>query len=69
MQGKFDAYRLRCHNNFTRRKENKKLAFEQKNYFLLLNEHIVVLLKFKKKFHKHFLSTYMLRSKLKKERG
>ena len=38
MQGKFDAYRLLCHNKFTRRKENKKIR---------------MLLKFKKKFHKY----------------
>ena len=32
-QGKFDAYRLLCHNKFTRRKEKKKFAFEQKEIF------------------------------------
>ena len=68
MQGKFDANGLLCHNKSARREENKKCVFEQKEFFLLLNEYIVMLLKFKKKFHK-YLSTCMLHSKLRKERG
>ena len=67
MPGKFDAYRLLCPNKFTSRKKNTKFAFEQKN-ILLLNEDILMVLKFKKKFHK-YLSTCMLHSKLRKKRG
>ena len=48
-------------------KKNTKFAFEQKN-ILLLNEDILMVLKFKKKFHK-YLSTCMLHSKLRKKRG
>ena len=32
-QSKFDAYRLFCHNKFTRRKVNTKFAFEQEITF------------------------------------
>ena len=67
MQGKPDAYKLLCHNKFERKKEKKKFAFEQKKFFLLLNEDIVILLKFEKKFH-NYLSTYMLHLQLRKER-
>ena len=68
MQGKFVPCRLLCHNKFTRRNENKKFTFEQKNFFLLLNGDTVMPLKFMKKF-KNYLSTYMLHLKLSKERG
>ena len=60
MQGKFDANRLLCHNKFARREEIKKCAFEQKITWtkkMLLNEYIVMLVKF------------MLHSELRKERG
>ena len=49
-QGKLNAYRLLCHNKFSRRNENKKFR---------------TLLKFKKKFDK-YLGTYMLHSKERK---
>ena len=50
--------------------ENKipNLLLNKKNFFLLLNEDIVMVLKFKQKFHK-YLSTYMLHSMLRKKRG
>ena len=48
-------------------KKMKNLLSNKKTYLLLLNEDIVMPLKLKKKFH-NYLSTYMLHSKLRKER-
>ena len=40
MQDKFDAYRLLCQYNFTRRKEENKVSFEQKIYFAFKRGHL-----------------------------
>ena len=48
-------------------KKTTKFLLNKKNYFLLLNEEIELLLRFKKKFHK-YLSNYMLHRELRKGR-
>ena len=69
MQGKLDVYRWLCHNKKLQEENKiKNLLLNKKYYFLFLNEDIVMLLKFKKKFHK-YLSTYMLHSELREESG
>ena len=44
MQDKFDAYKLLCHYKSARRKEENKVAFEQKNlYFAFKRRHLFAL--------------------------
>ena len=45
-----------------KRKEKKKFNFEQKNYFVLLNEDIKMLLKLKKRFHKYLIASCSIQS-------
>ena len=52
---------------FQEEKKMKNLLLNKKSYLLLLNDDVVMPLKLKKKFH-NYLSTYMLHSKLRKER-
>ena len=52
MQGKFHACRLLCHNEFSKTKENKQFALNKKICFILLNEDIVLLLRFTEKVSK-----------------
>ena len=67
-QGKFNASKLLCHNHVARRKEKKKFTlWTTFLFFLLLNEDIKLLLKFRKKFYK-YLFTYMLHSELRKRK-
>ena len=68
MQSKFDANRLLCTTSLQEEKKIKNVLLNRQKFVLLLNEYIVMLLKFKKKFHK-YLSTYMLHSELREESG